>query len=349
LVGATSSDGVGANRLQVGSSGGQAQLLAKTSTGHASIYATGTDVYQTWVSGGFLAFGEAPSNGSTFTERARITSGGELLVGTTSAAVADSGADNLVVGPGTGNNGITIYSSNSGNANLNFADTDATTAGFIQYQHAGNNMNFRTNSAEAMRIDSSGNLLVGTTSSYTAASERFVVDGSQGNGGAGVAYIRNSLVTGADSSPNLVLYKAATTTSSSARFVQFYADNNGTPMGGIVGNGASNVQFAAISDAREKTNVQPMVGSLAKIAALKPVEFDWIKSGEHVNSGFIAQDVEEVFPEFVVENMSDAGQEARKGLTGGMTSGIIPHLVKAIQEQQAVINSLKARLDAANL
>ena len=39
-------------------------------------------------------------------------------------------------------------------------------------------------------------------------------------------------------------------------------------MGGIVGNGASNVQFASISDAREKTNVQPISGSLNKIISL---------------------------------------------------------------------------------
>jgi hypothetical protein len=190
---------------------------------------------------------------------------------------------------------------------------------------------------------------VGTTASLTGNGERLAVNGSQGNGGSSVAYAYNTNASNGDASPPLNLYKAMTTTSSSARFMQFYADGIATAMGGIVGNGASNVQFAAISDAREKTNVRPMVGSLDKISALKPVAFDWIKSGEHVNSGFIAQDVEEVFPEFVVENMADEGQEARKGLTGGMTSGIIPHLVKAIQEQQAIINSLKARLDAANL
>ena len=88
---------------------------------------------------------------------------------------------------------------------------------------------------------------------------------------------------------------------------------------------------------------------MEKINALRPVEFDWISSGEHCKAGFVAQEVETVFPEFVVENITNEGQEERKGLTGGMTGGIIAHLVKAIQEQQAIINSLKARLDAANL
>ena len=94
----------------------------------------------------------------------------------------------------------------------------------------------------------------------------------------------------------------------------------------------------------KKTNIQGISGSLTKINSLNPVEFDWIASGEHVNAGFVAQEVEQVFPEFVVENMADEGEEERKGLTGGMTGGIVAHLVKAIQEQSELINDLRARV-----
>jgi hypothetical protein len=197
-------------------------------------------------------------------------------------------------------------------------------------------------------FDGSGNFLAGTTSQLSGGSYgNHQIQASQGSGGAGVLVVYNS--NASDNATAINAIKNSATTTSSQRFMQFYANAGGTAMGGIVGNGASNVQFAALSDVREKTNVQPILGSLDKISALKPVAFDWIQSGEHVKSGFIAQDVEEVFPEFVVENMSGEGKESRKGLTGGMTSGIIPHLVKAIQEQQAIILSLKARLDAANL
>jgi hypothetical protein len=81
--------------------------------------------------------------------------------------------------------------------------------------------------------------------------------------------------------------------------------------------------------------------TINKILALNPVEFDWIKTSEHIKAGFVAQQVEEVFPEYVVQNMSNENEEERKGLTGGMSSGIIAHLVKAIQEQQAQIEELK--------
>jgi hypothetical protein len=115
LVGATSSVGVGANRLQVGSSGASSQLLLKTSTGHSGFYVTGTDVYQTWISGGFLAFGEAPSNGATFTERARIDSSGNFLVGTTSASLGPTSGFNVIQGGGvTGTSIGHITGSSSG-------------------------------------------------------------------------------------------------------------------------------------------------------------------------------------------------------------------------------------------
>ena len=200
---------------------------------------------------------------------------------------------------------------------------------------------------QAMTLDASGNLLVGTTSN-TFSSAKGIIAGSQANGGASVFSIYNSEGTSAsDGSPALNLYKNSTTVSSSARFMQFYAGAAGTvPMGGIVGNGSANVQFASISDAREKTNITAINGSLDKVLSLNPVKFDWISNGEHCPAGFVAQDVEQVFPEFVVENVANEGQEARKGLTGGMTGGIVAHLVKAIQEQQALIESLNQRLTA---
>jgi hypothetical protein len=200
---------------------------------------------------------------------------------------------------------------------------------------------------ERARIDSSGNLLVGTTSALNS-SIGLSVQGAQGAAGQAVATIYNS--DASDTAPALSLSKASGTTSSSARFIQFYASGFGTAMGGIVGNGSGNVQFAAISDAREKTNIQSIIGSLDKVLALKPVSFDWISSNEHTPAGFIAQDVKEVFPEFVVENMANEGCEQRYGLTGGLNNGVTAHLVKALQELNAnlvaELQSIRQRLAA---
>jgi hypothetical protein len=117
-------------------------------------------------------------------------------------------------------------------------------------------------------------------------------------------------------------------------------------MGGIVGNGSANVQFASISDERLKENITSISGSLDKINNLRPVEFDLISSGDHVPAGFIAQEVETVFPEYVIQNMSNEGEEARKGITGGMSAGFVAHLVQAIKELSAKNDELEARITA---
>jgi len=200
---------------------------------------------------------------------------------------------------------------------------------------------------EVARFNKSGNLLVGATTAADVSSltTNHLFEGGSSTAGSGVVGVYNN--TGTASCPALVVLNRDASTDSSNRFIQFYADVTSSTvqnMGGIVGNGVDNVQFASISDVREKTNIKSISGSLDKINALNPVEFDWIASGEHCKAGFVAQEVEEVFPEFVVENMAEEGAEERKGLTGGMTGGIVAHLVKAIQEQNKIINDLRARV-----
>jgi hypothetical protein len=279
------------------------------------------------------------------TERMRIDSSGNVGIGT-SSPVAYSGYGVLAL---NGTNGAFLEFLRGGTDEME-----------IYIDSTNNNIRGKTskplvlytNDTERMRIDSSGNLLVGTTSQINNGTG---ITGSSSQTSGGVASGLTAVNTNAsgDVSPPIAVVKTSTTTSSTARFIQFYANNTATAMGGIVGNGASNVQFAAISDAREKTNIQPISGSLNKILALKPSSFDWIANNEHNPAGFIAQEVQTVFPEFVVQNMANEGDEQRYGLTGGMTGGIIPHLVKAIQElkeindtQAETINALTARVVA---
>ncbi len=292
----------------------------------------------------FNAASGTAGNTITFTQAMTLDASGNLGIGKTSPTVPLSFADSAGTA-GTANK-ISLYWATGETYGLygfgvSSGQLDYVTGGaHVFYSRTTNT------STERARIDSSGNLLVGTTSN-TFSSAKGLITGSQTSGGQGIYDIYNSdSTTASDPAPVMTFHKASTTTTSSARFLQFYANAATTPMGGIVGNGSSNVQFASISDIREKTNIQNINGSLAKINALRPVEFDWIADGSHVPAGFVAQEVEQVFPEFVVENMSNDGQEERKGLTGGMTGGIVAHLVKAIQEQQAIITQLQADVAA---
>jgi hypothetical protein len=193
---------------------------------------------------------------------------------------------------------------------------------------------YRNGWIEDMRIDSSGNLLVGTTSSTAKLT---VSSAANANG---VAYLASSSVSDL-SNPALILSKYDNNSTTSQVLVRFIIANGNTAQGQINANGAASAAFGAWSDQRLKENIIDLPPQLDNIMALRPVEFDYIESegGGH-QIGFIAQEVQNIYPDLVGER-----QDGMLTLTDLNKNDA--RLIKAIQEQQAIIEQLQA--DVATL
>jgi hypothetical protein len=179
--------------------------------------------------------------------------------------------------------------------------------------------------AERMRIDTSGNLLVGKS----AASPTAVGWEARPTG---------ATFTGYASTSNDDWTSAVYSTTGTA--YRFYVGMAGTVF-------ATSTVISAISDIRYKENVRDLDDGLDKIMALKPRKFDWKEGkGRDVKDdrGWIAQELEVIFPDMIDEwaDPSPEGEEPYKAVR----PDLIPVLVKAIQEQQATIEALTARIAA---
>ena len=182
-----------------------------------------------------------------------------------------------------------------------------------------------TSGTERARITSGGDLLVGTTVAPTGAS----TSGLQ---------LRN--VSGA-----IGRIDWGKTTSGTQTGGSFY--HSGTQVGTITYSDTATA-YNTSSDYRLKENIQPMTGALAKIAQLKPCTYNWKADGS-AGEGFIAHELQAVVPQCVTGEKDAVDAEGKPQYQGIDVSFLVGTLTAAIQEQQAIIESLKARLDAANL
>ena len=208
---------------------------------------------------------------------------------------------------------------------------------------------FTTNNTERMRIDSSGNLLVGKTSTAAGVGEKFGLTTSTDNAAI--------YITPTNASYTSTIVYINTTRAASAGFDFYGGYANSVGQFRVTGAGviyAQNTSVQSISDQRLKENIQDATDGLEVITALRPVRYDW-KTGygnDRKNQlGFIAQEVEAVFPEAVSEWQVNKEDETAYKTVG--PSAFIPVLVKAIQELKAIndqqaetINALTARVVA---
>lgn len=107
-------------------------------------------------------------------------------------------------------------------------------------------------------------------------------------------------------------------------------------------NGAGNLSITGTltqsSDARLKKDVTPLSGSLQKITSVSGYRYHWIDStkGQDWQTGVLAQEIEQVFPELIKEDA--------QGIKSVNYLGLVPHLIESIKQQQQQIETLRTEL-----
>jgi hypothetical protein len=186
----------------------------------------------------------------------------------------------------------------------------------------------------SLTIDTSNNVQVGTTTS-NAKTTIITSTTSQKS-----LYVSQTAATSNEATAAARFTKSSATTTTGQVFIEFTVNNDGAGSGQINANGASAAAFGSFSDRRLKENITDLPSQLANIMALRTVEFDYIESegGGH-QIGFIAQEVQEIYPDLV-------GERADGMLTLTDLNKNDARLIKAIQEQQALITAMTARITA---
>lgn len=124
----------------------------------------------------------------------------------------------------------------------------------------------------------------------------------------------------------------------------FYGTTTSSTSVGSISISSTTTSYNTSSDYRLKTNVQPMTDAVTKIKALKPVTYTWKKDGS-VGQGFIAHELQAVFPDAVTGVKDAVDAEGKPKYQGVDTSFLVGALTAALQEALARIEALEAKVN----
>ena len=289
-------------------------------TGAATNYETEAGAHK-W----YTAPSGTAGNAITFTQAMTLDASGNLLVGTTTTSSLAGAGRGLIEVNGSSDSAFAMKANNTLYGYLYNSASEFRVANVTS-----NPVTFFTDNTERARITSGGDLLVGKTGTDPTVGVGIIA----GYAGSSLGALFCTKAETTDASSTLGVY------STGATAYRFYVGMAGTVF-------ATNTTISAISDQRFKENIKDLDVGLDAILALKPRKFDWKEGkGKDIKGdrGFIAQEVEQVFPDLIDEWKDPApeGEEPYKSVR----QDLIPVLVKAIQELKAELDATKAKVAA---
>ena len=330
--------------------GGGAAQLGFYNSDNTNYYALGNQG-ATGSTNAALVFYQGGGSG----ERMRLDASGNLGLGVTPSAW-NSDYKNFAIGTGgefygrvsTTEVGIgSNFYRNSGGSYIYLTSAAASyqaQVGGVSYWFnapsgtAGNAITF----TQAMTLDSSGNLLVGATSQ--TSTEKFNVSTTSTR----VCQFQSQHNTSGDVNQYWTLGSNANNTSS-----YFLICNQPSVRDALYIYGNGNVvnvnnSYGTLSDVKLKDNIVDATPKLADVMRLQVRNFNLKSDPSHKQIGFVAQELEQVFPAMIDENPD---LDAESNPTGTSTKSIktsvlVPILVKALQELTAKVNDLETKLAA---
>jgi hypothetical protein len=336
-------------------------LTGASGTAGQALTSGGSGVAPTWTT-----ISSSPTAITNGTSNVTVNSSGGTITATTNGttAITVDTSQNVGIGTSSPSYKLSIAGSSATSSNLLLThNTDSTGAySRIRFQFAegnasiaseirniqrvaggsGSNLAFFTENnsgtlGEAARIDTSGNLLVGTTSSNNGGG----ICLTKSVNGSTIANFENSFGSGGQTL-RTSMPDAANNTSS-----YHIVCGSGNDRLYVYGNGNvvnSNNSYGTLSDVKLKENIVDASSKLAEVMQLKVRNFNLKTEPDHKQIGFIAQELEQVFPALIDNTTSP--NDPDDVIKSIKTSVLIPILVKAIQELKAELDELKAKVNA---
>jgi hypothetical protein len=182
---------------------------------------------------------------------------------------------------------------------------------------------FSTNNTERLRITSTGNVGIGTTSDYGGLNSKTII---QPGSGTGTTLMVN-------------------TYGNSGTAQTFYSNISGNPnaAGSITLSGATTA-YNSTSDQRLKENIIPTSLNLDTLMNVSVRDFNFISDPTQNYSGFIAQELYDIYPDAVYVGSSDPTQDPWAVSYGRIT----PLVVAGVQELAETVNDQQTQIEQIN-